>query len=415
MLRRLSSGRRASLQARKNTGKKLDKELNKLRRAGAPLGACLDVVTQAGAPPHDRRHIGYLIKRAVSLRPSADTATEAYLRIGTDCCEGLTVVARAAQLDPIAENRTNRILSVLRHLRRSRLLPDAPLLFACFETAVSAADISLAATIHNTVVASRFMTWPDGDDENSRYLELMRSSALPGPVVARSNTENHASKQSSNRASQYDTLPKAIEYYNGLVRAALLSSSHAAAAAALRELHARGAGANAETVSLLAAAHAELDDATGALSLLDALPSPSPPLPLAALIRGAGRARDFRRVRTLLERVPKNAPLSAISVSEVPVSKQTLSAAGDDVMLAAILAARATEDVNGALWLLSQFDGMRGVEVSSFILGVVAETAWRANQPEVAREIHARIRQTKLRSAAPRRIVKRTSDTIVCG
>lgn len=402
LVRNFSSRRRARIRAKQNVGKKLDVELKTLRSINAPLRASLDAVNRAGAPPNDHQNIAFLIERAVALRPCADTATEAYVRLGTDCCQGLAVIARTAKLDPVAENRTNRILSVLRHLRRSRLLPDAELLFACFETAVSAADIHLAATIHNTAIASRFMKWPDRDeDDDSQYLALVRSSALPGPVVPTVPiSESISSKCSTNKSSTHLELPLplAIEYYNGLVRAALLSSSHAAAAAALRELHARGAGANAETVSLLAAAHAELDDATGALTLLDALSSPSslPPLALAALIRSAGRARDFQRVRVLMEHAPHDMQLSAVCIGDVIVSKQTLAAAGDDVMLAGFLAARACSDVEGALSMLRRLDVMQQDKASTFILGVVAETAWRANRPDVARDIHSRIREKKL-------------------
>ena len=409
--RGLSSSRRTRAQVKKNAGKKLDIELDALRSSGAPLRASLDALKRAGVQPDNPNNIGRLIEHAVALRPCADTATEAYLRLGTDSCAGLVVVARAARLDPVAENRSNRVLSVLSQLRRSRMLPNAELLFSCFETAVSAADIRLAATIHNTAIASQYMTWPECDnDESLQYLKLVRSSVLTGSVVISDNDEKQTEpNRSSKKSALHKKLPPAIAYYNGLVRAALLSSSHSAAAAALRELHARSAGVNAETVYLLAAAHAELDDASGALSLLDSLPEPSPPLPIAALIRAAGRARDFRRVRMLFERALENdLGLSSLSVGEVPASRQTLAAAGDDVMLAALIAARASENLDGALWLLSCLDEMRSHQASSFVLGMVAETAWRTNHPDVARKIHARIRRRKSQSIAPHRIVKRT-------
>lgn len=369
----------------------------------APIAATFALLgaTPTDFKPHAAPIAAIIARTAADARGTfgacagADAATEAYTRIvDNDIAPGsaalLAEVAKAAATDCDAQRRAARVQSVLAHAHSKRIVPDGALVQACFHAAVAAADLRLAAALHNFAIANHLCTWPP-PDTCSPHVALLRTSALPGDAAPA-----HAPRKRGTGAP-------VISYYNGIIRAAIFTQAHQVAATAFRELHASNAGADAQTIGLLAATHADQDDFAGALDLvtaLRALGDPVPTVAYAALVRWCGRNRDFPAAYAWCQQYFHDCAARNVDILVSPVltadrtpTAQTIASSRHDVPLATLFAARSAVDAQGAVHLLHHLRDVLCIRCSQFASEVVVQTCWRANRPDLVALVRCQLEQ----------------------
>lgn len=380
--------------------------------AKAPICAPLELLRAAPRPftPAPSALAGLIARvsddaeRKFGACTAADAAAETYARLvhtrlAAPSVHLLAAIAKEAARDPVAERRSARLGSVMAEMRSLRVAPDAAFVRTCFDTAVKAADLNLVAALHNFALANDMCSWPSRAvlEQSKTFLNLLRTSALPGDPP-----------EDDERQDGDQQLPRVVEYYNGVIQTALFTRKHQVAATALREMHRRGAGADADTIGLLAATHAELDDAAGALELVCGLQEAGVAVPgaaYAALVRCSGRGKNFSAARAWFDQHVREceasgkgltvSPATRAQPKETAVSARTLASAGDDVALAMFFAARVASDALGAVGFLEEMREVHGVHCSRLIVSIVVETCWRAGRTDLAKTVLAQLESTR--------------------
>lgn len=346
---------------------------------------------------------------------AADAAAEAFARLvdGGLCRPSpplLAAVARAAALDPVADRRGARVLSVISHLRTLKTAPTPELVGACFDTAVSAVDVQMVAAIHNFALANGLcvMQTPVCD----RLVGILRRSAFAGDDAPFFVKEGSADDGGGGEGGH--GLPAALKFYNGVLRTALFAADYRVAAAAFREVYARGVGVNVETLALLAALHAKLDDAAGAGEIVVGLQEEGfhvPSVAYSSLIRCYGKKGQFLRARQLFdewERTEReefwqllSSPCKMGLADGERVSAKTLASAGDCVVLSMFLAGRAAADAKGAVEFLEHLEEKYGYQCSPFVTSIVMETCCRSGHKPLVDRMRAKMEEQTSRLQTP--------------
>lgn len=372
-----------------------------------------DIVASAAAdaaanPPVSNQSAGAL---------GADAAAEAFARLvdGGLCRPSpplLAAVAREAARDPVAERRGARVLSVISHLRTLKTAPTPELVSACFDTAVSAVDIQLVAALHNFALANGLCVLQTPVCKS--HLEILRRSAFAIDDAAffvdegdNAHAYNAYIVPDRNDEGVYG-LPSALKFYNGVLRTALFTPDYQVAAAAFRELHARGVGMNVETLALLAALHANLDDAAGARDIVLGLQEAGHKVPSVAyssLIRYYGKKGHFSTSRLLFDEWEHthsgqfwdllSSPCKMGHNDGERLSAKTVASAGDCVVIAMFMAGRAAADAQGTVQFLEHLEETYKYQWSPFVTSLVMETCWKSGQQPLVDRMRTKIEEER--------------------
>lgn len=317
----------------------------------------------------------------------ADAAVEGMMRLKASygvlpTAPVLAVVARAAAHDRNVEARSQRVMSVIRTMRRARIMPTAELIRACFDSCVAGLDVPGTLALFEFARAARFLC-ATGLEENSHpALPLVGWTAALNSSCAFDEKSPHTSE---------------ISYYNGVIQATLYSGKYEATLAAFRELSVRNLQPDAGTYSLLAAYHADRGNLLAAVDVIEAMYGRGE-VPTAAayasMIRVAGARGEARKARELFDNfvtgiekegvtlVELLSPASTVETApETRISSTSVAAARGDVVLSMFLAIRATTSVEDGFSFISHLRNEFSLEPTSALVSFVVEACWRA-QPQ---------------------------------
>lgn len=335
----------------------------------------------------------------------------------------LAIIARASAHDPDIDARASRALSVLRAMRRDRVMPTAELLRACFDTCVEGLNVHAALAIMQMARDSGFL---HRNNDTTNDIDSIHLSSSTRNTMNTTTTEMMKTiSPSAENHSEDSCTSLELPYYNGIIQACVFSGRFAAAAAAFREMIQRDIQRDHVTFSLLVAFYAELghrDSAENAMRDLRKNGFIPTSVAYAACIRLAGSTGDGATILALYDEfekhcIGKNVSLSGNFSSVTMLRTSSLSnpssialeAAKADVTLSAFQAFRAARDATRALCLLHRLRNEFDYKPTRTIYLLVCETCWRATPQRLDAveklrvEMHATLPTPRTRSEQARK------------
>jgi hypothetical protein len=317
----------------------------------------------------------------------------------------LAAVARAAAHDPSVASRPLRVKSVIRAVRRGRVMPTPELVRACFDSSVAGLDVTMALAVMEFARSAGF------------FAEGGKHAAAP-PL---SRAALVAARQSSAAAADRRPHLSEVAYYNGIIQITLFAGKHRAAEAALREMSTRGVDGDDGTLSLLAVLHADMgrrgaaEDVMRSLAARGVCPAPAA---FAAMVRLAAASGDAAAARALFDDFERRLhrgdggltlaeTLSvATTVATAPgvrLSRDVMAASRADVVLAMFQALRSMQAAEDAVALLAHMRRAHGVEATITVFALVFEACCRAwpQRLDLADKVREEQRRVMAESPAP--------------
>lgn len=316
------------------------------------------------------------VMRAAEKRPDvsllssggADVACEALFR----CLDvfnmrpsiaALTVLLRSAKRDPIVERRSERALSIFRYSRAMQLGPTVDFVYDCFSTCVAGLDVEAAAIVMDFALANRVYREPSNEGVG----------------------------------------PSEVDYYNGVMHAALLMGDHNTAVTAHNELTRRELKATDVTESIYLAMCFERRDERTARILLNAIQDRNGTLAdcvYTAMLRAAGQKNDVAAVRSIFRDFERERGLcrenfhdivsaqhAAFQGVNAVISDRASAAARGDPTFVVFEALRTCCAPDDALEMLEYLTREYGFRAPKAVYVLVIETCWKGGRLDLAKKV----------------------------
>lgn len=275
----------------------------------------------------------------------------------------LTVLLRSAKRDPIVERRSERALSIFRYSRAVQLGPTIDFVYDCFCTCVAGLDVEAAAIVMDFALSNKVYREPSKEGRG----------------------------------------PSKVDYYNGVMQAALLMGDHHTTVTAHSELIRRELKPTDLTESIYLAMCFERRDERTARILLNAIQNRGGKLAdcvYTAMLRAAGQQNDVAAVRSIFRDFERERGLSRENFHDIVsaqhaayqgvnavISDRASAASRGDPTFVVFEALRTCCAPNDAMEMLEYLTREYGFRAPKAVYVLVIETCWRGGRLDLARKV----------------------------